>query len=83
MLLRSQRCALAALLVLWLGGCTSAAVADRPMTIGENQPAQSTRPPLRSHVDLIRGFDKTLTETEKRAVVTELQQDRERQERLR
>jgi hypothetical protein len=81
--LRSQHCASAALLVLWLGGCTSAAVADRPMRIGENHPAESTVPPLKSHADLIKGFDKTLTEAERRAVVTELQQNRERQEQLR
>jgi isocitrate lyase len=80
--LRSQHRASAALLVLWLGGCTSAAVADRPMRIGKNHPAESTVP-LKSHADLIKGFDKTLTEAERRAVVTELQQDRERQARLR
>jgi hypothetical protein len=80
--LRSQHCASAALLVLWLGGCTSVAVADRPMRIGENHPAKSTVP-LKSHADLIKGFDKTLTEAERRAVITELQQNWERQAQLR
>jgi isocitrate lyase len=80
--LRSQHCASAALLVLWLSGCTSVAVADLPMRIGENHPAESTAP-LKSHADLIKGFDKTLTEAERRAVITELQQNRERQAQLR
>jgi hypothetical protein len=83
MRLRSSYRASAAPLVLWLGGCTNAVVADRPMRMGDKPAEQSMIPPIRNHAELIKDFDKTLTEAERKAVVTDLQKDRERQARLR
>jgi hypothetical protein len=88
MLLRVPHRVLAILLVLWLGGCT-ATMADRPMRMAgmpadgpmriTAKPAdQSVRTPLKSYGRLIRDFDRSLTEAEKKAVITALQEDRER-----
>lgn len=69
---------LAILLVLWIGGCANAMVVDRPMRIADKPADQSTPTPLKSYAELVRGFDRSLTEAEKRAVITELQKDKER-----
>lgn len=36
--------------------------------------------PLKRFTDLVRGYDRTLTESEKEAVISELQKDKERQQ---
>jgi hypothetical protein len=70
---------LAVLLVLSIGGCTKATVADTPMRIAGKPADQSTRTPrLKSQTELVRSFDRSLTEAEKRAVIAALQNDRER-----
>jgi len=51
--------------VLWLGGCA------------ESMPNVK---PLKRFGELIRSYDSTLTNAEKRAAITELQKDKERQE---
>jgi hypothetical protein len=78
MLLRAPYRVLAMLLVLWLGGCANATMADRPMRMAGKSADQST--PLKSYAELVKGFDRTLTGAEKKAVITALQKDRERQQ---
>ena len=65
MFLRSARCAVVLLPVLLLAGCADA------MPDGK---------PLKSLRDLVHSYDNTLTSSEKKAVITELQQDKERQQ---
>jgi hypothetical protein len=52
--------------------------ADGPMRITAKPADQSVRTPLKSHGQLIRDFDRSLTEAEKKAVITALKKDRER-----
>jgi len=66
------------LLAVWLGGCTT--IADQPMRMA-GKPEETTNP-MRSYAELIRGFDRTLTEAERKAVIAELQKENERQARL-
>jgi hypothetical protein len=66
MFLRSARCALVMLLpVLLLAGCADAMPGGKP---------------LKSLRQLVRGYDNTLTGSEKQAVITELKRDKERQQ---
>jgi uncharacterized protein YihD (DUF1040 family) len=51
--------------VLWLGGCADSLPEAKP---------------LKRFTDLVRGYDTTLTSSEKQAVITELQKDKERQQ---
>jgi hypothetical protein len=69
---------LAVLLLLSIGGCTNATVADAPMSIAGMPADQPTKTRLKSYAELVRGFDRTLTDGEKKAVITALQNDRER-----
>jgi hypothetical protein len=78
--LRAPYRVLAILLVLWTGGCTNATGVDRPMMMGSKPVDQPMRAPLKSYAELLRGFDRTLTETEKKAVIATLQKDGERQQ---
>jgi hypothetical protein len=78
MSLRAPYRVLAILLVLSIGGCTNATVADTPMRMAGKPADQSTRTRLKSYTELVRGFDRSLTEAEKKAVITALQNDRER-----
>jgi hypothetical protein len=65
MFLRLAYCIVAMLPALWLGGCADT------MTAGQ---------PIKRFTDLVRGYDRTLTESEKKAVITELKKDKERQQ---
>ena len=49
----------------WLGGCADT------MTGGQ---------PMKRFTDLVRSYDRTLTKSEKKAAITELQQDKQRQQ---
>jgi len=49
----------------WLGGCADT------MTDGQ---------PMKRFTDLVRSYDRTLTKSEKKAAITELQQDKQRQQ---
>ena len=65
MFLRLVFCVVAMLPVLLLGGC-----ADQ----------LPTGQPMKRFTDLVRSYDKTLTKYEKNAAITELQEDKERQQ---
>jgi hypothetical protein len=65
MFLRSICCIVTALPVLWLGGCAG---------------QLPTMQPMKRFTELVRGYDDTLTEKEKNAVISELQKDKERQQ---
>jgi hypothetical protein len=65
MFLRSAYCIVATLPALWLGGC-----ADR----------LPTGQPMKRFTEMVRSYDKTLTKSEKKAAITELQEDKERQQ---
>ena len=65
MFLRSARCAVVLLPVLLLAGCADAMPGGKP---------------LKSLRQLVRGYDNTLTGSEKQAVITELKRDKERQQ---
>ena len=65
MFLRSVHFVVAALPVLLLGGC-----ADQ----------LPTGQPMKRFTELVRSYDKTLTKSEKNAAITELQEDKERQQ---
>ena len=65
MFLRSAYCLLAMLPALWLGGCADTLPSAKP---------------LKRFTELVRGYDKTLTNEQKQAVITELQKDKERQQ---
>jgi hypothetical protein len=45
------------------------------------KPDETARP-IKSYAELVRGFDRTLTEAERKAVVAGLRKERERQARL-
>jgi len=64
---RSAYCLVAMLPVLLLGGCA------------DSMP-DGTR--LKRFTEVIRGYDSTLTKSEKAAAISELQKDKERQEQL-
>jgi hypothetical protein len=68
----------AILLVLWIGGCANATVADRPMRVAGTPAGQSVDTRLRSYTGLVSSFDQSLTEAERKAVIGSLQKDRER-----
>jgi hypothetical protein len=51
--------------VLWLGGCADSLPEAKP---------------LKRFTDLVRGYDSTLTNAERQAVISELQKDKERQQ---
>lgn len=51
--------------VLWLGGCADSLPEAKP---------------LKRFTDLVRGYDSTLTNSERQAVISELQKDKERQQ---
>jgi hypothetical protein len=65
MFLRSAYCLMVLLPALLLGGCA------------DSMP-DGTR--LKRFTDLVRGYDDTLTKSEKDAAIAELQKDKERQE---
>jgi len=64
---RSAYCLVAILPVLLLGGCA------------DNMP-DGTR--LKRFTEVIRGYDSTLTKSEREAAISELQKEKERQEQL-
>lgn len=64
MLLRAACCIFLMVPTLSLSGCADTVPADRP---------------LKRFTDLVRGYDHTLTKTEKNAVIEELQNDQARQ----
>jgi hypothetical protein len=68
---------LAILLVVAIGGCTNATVTDTPMRMAGKPADLSTRTRLKSYAELVKGFDRSLTEVEKQAIITALQNDRE------
>jgi hypothetical protein len=51
--------------MLWLGGCADTVPSERP---------------LKRFTDLVRGYDQTLTKEEQKAVITELKNDKARQQ---
>ena len=63
-------------LAFCLGGCGSGAVGDPPLGIA-GEPADRSMD-LKSHTQLIRSFDRSLTPAEKEAAITELQKDKDR-----
>ena len=65
MFLRSAYCIVAVLPALWLGGCADQLPSMQPM---------------KRFTELVRGYDETLTESEKKAAIDELQKDKERQQ---
>jgi len=65
MFLRLVFCVVAMLPVLLLGGC-----ADQ----------LPTGQPMKRFTELVRSYDKTLTKSEKNAAISELQEDKERQQ---
>lgn len=65
MFLRPARCAVLLLPVLLLAGCADAMPGAKP---------------LKSLKELVRSYDNTLTGSEKKAAITELQKDKERQQ---
>jgi hypothetical protein len=67
MFLRSACCLAALLPVLVLGGCA------------DSMP-DGTR--IKRFTDVIRSYDSTLTKSEKKAAISELQKEKERQEQL-
>jgi hypothetical protein len=75
MLLNLTRRVLAMLLAVWLGGCTM--LSDQPMRMA-GKPEETARP-IRSYAELIGGFDRTLTEAERKAVIHGLQREKQRQ----
>jgi hypothetical protein len=77
MSLRAPHNVFVILLVLWMGGCANATVADRPMRLA-NQPDHPARTTLKSYSEQISGFDQSLTKAEKKAFIGELQNARER-----
>lgn len=68
----------AILLVLWIGGCANASVADRPMRVAGKPAGQSVDTRLKSYTGATSSFDQSLTEAERKAVISSLQKDRER-----
>lgn len=66
----------AILLAFCIGGCGSGAVGDPPLGIA-GEPADPSMD-LKSHIQLIRSFDRSLTPAEKEAAITELQKDKDR-----
>jgi hypothetical protein len=67
MFLRSACCAVALLPTVWLGGCAD---------------SMPDAKPLKQFSDLIHGYDQTLNKTQKAAVISELQTDKQRQQEL-
>jgi hypothetical protein len=65
MFLRSACCAFALLPALCLSGCAD--------TMPEGKP-------LKRFTEMVRGYDHTLTKSEKKAVIDDLQQEKERQQ---
>jgi len=62
------------LLLLGLAGCTNAGVA--PMTIAPQvMPAQPAATPIKSYRASVGSFDRSLTRSERSAVVAELKKD--------
>lgn len=77
MSLRAPHQVFVVLLVLCMGGCANATVADRPMMVANqpNHPAQTT---LKSYSEQVSDFDQSLTKTEKGALISELRNAQER-----
>jgi len=65
MFMRSVCCIVMMLPAFWLGGCAD--------TLPDAKP-------LKRFSELVRGYDRTLTNSEKQAVITELQKEKERQQ---
>jgi len=65
MSLRTAYCLVAMLPAFVLGGCAD---------------SMPDAKPLKRFTDLVRGYDQTLTESEKKAAIAELQKDKERQQ---
>jgi hypothetical protein len=78
MLLNLTRRVLVMLLAVWLGGCTT--IADQPMRMA-GKPEETARP-IKNYAELMKGFDRTLTETERKAVIAGLRREKQRQARL-
>ncbi len=69
------------LLVLWTGGCANPMAADQPMRV-TGQPDQPVRTTLKSHRH-VGGFDQSLNEAEKKALIGDLQNAREHAQQAR
>jgi hypothetical protein len=82
MSLRAPRYVFAILLVLWIGGCANA-VADRPLRVAGKPDDESAVTKLTGHTGLVSGFEHSLTKTERKAVISALQRDRERVQQTR
>ena len=75
MFLRIPYRILAMLLVFLLGGCADAMMDDQPMMMAAQ--------PIKNYTEIVKGYGQTLTEAQKKAVITELEEDRERQKEAR
>jgi hypothetical protein len=71
MLLGLRDSVFAILLVLWLGGCVNS-MTEQPMRMS-SQPVRMADQSIESYTEIVKGFDRTLTEAEKRAIISELQ----------
>lgn len=83
MSLRAPHYVFAILLVLWIGGCANATVADRPLRVAGKPDAEAAVTKLTGHTGLVSGFEHSLTKTERKAVISALQSDRERVQQTR
>ena len=65
------------LLVIWTGGCANRTVADQPMRVTGQLDQQPVRETVKSFSGSVGGFDKSLTEAEQSAIISDLQKARE------
>jgi hypothetical protein len=64
-------------LVFLLASCVNARKADQPMMMAD-RPITMADQPIKSYAEIVRGFDQTLTEAEKKRVLAELRKNKER-----
>jgi hypothetical protein len=69
---------LATPLVFLLAGCVNARKAEQPMMMADHRPMTMADQPIKSYAEIVKGFDQTLTEAEKRRVLAELRKSKER-----
>ena len=66
------------MLVLWIGGCANATVANRPMRVASEPTEQSPKAQLKINTPFVGDFEGSLTKAERNAVISSLLNDRER-----
>ena len=82
MSLRVPHPVVAILLILWIGGCANTTVSDQPMRMSV-QADHTAKPKPTRYINLAKGFDQSLTEAERKAIISELVTDRERAQQAR